>query len=57
MFNRQIKEDIQFINHVLRRYERLIGENEKKIIELNERVDIYVKEEKDCTGEHCTSKK
>ena len=57
MFNRQMKEDIQFINHVLRRYERLIGENDKKIIELEERLDVYVKEEKECTGEHCTSKK
>ena len=45
MFNRQIKEDIKFINVVLRKFERLIASNNKKIIELEERIEIYVEKE------------
>ena len=39
MFNRQIKEDIKFINVVLRKFERLIASN-------NKRIEIYVEKEK-----------
>lgn len=45
IFNRQIKEDLLFHKAVLRRFERLIGNNNKEIIELKERLEVYEERE------------
>jgi|LGOV01.1.fsa_nt_gb hypothetical protein len=50
--NRQIKEDIKYHEMVLRRFERLIASNNKEIIELKERLEIY-EEERQYTRCNC----